>query len=184
MRARKGAQAYQRSPMSTGRRPRCTNRSTTASNWLAATSVASPEEATRRVSNTKVPWPASWGRRTTLLITQPGQTAWLHSGKLGMGTNVRSADVSASRRYKLLVSTPRKTYSPVPGSGANWTKTWRSFSASILPSSKASYRLGQRRWNKRERDNYGKLWAAYSLLSASTVLNSASPACLKHPQTA
>src|SRR6266699_524255 len=184
MRARKGAQAYQREPLITGRRPRCTNRSTTASNWLAPTCVASPEEATRWVSNTKVPWPASWGRRTTKLRTQPGETAWSPSGTLARGTSVRSADVSASRRYKLLVSTPTKTYSPGPGSGANWTKTWRNCSASILPSSKASYRLGQRRGNNGESDNSGKLWAAVQLESASTVLNNASPACLKHPRTA
>src|SRR5260370_33538798 len=151
--------------MSAGGRPRCTNRSTTASNWLAPTSVASPEEAARRVSNKKVHWPASWGRRKTLLITQPGQTAWSHSGKLGRGTNVRSADVSASRRYKLLVSTPRKTYSPLPGSGANWTKTGRSFSASNLPSSKASYSLGSWSWDNGQGNNSGKLRTSQSRLS-------------------
>ncbi len=47
MRARNGAQAYQREPLITGRKPRCTNRSTTDSTWLAPTCVASPEEATR-----------------------------------------------------------------------------------------------------------------------------------------
>src|SRR5438093_546417 len=119
--------------------------------------VPSREEATRWLSNTTVPWPASVGRSTTLLIPQAGHTTWVPSGTWGKGTNVRSTAVSASRRYKLLVSTPRKTYSPGSGSGANWTKIWRSCSASIWPSSKASYRLDQRRWNNGESDNSGKL---------------------------
>src|SRR5258708_6311204 len=97
---------------------------------------------------------------------------------------MRSADGPASRRNNVLVYTPRNTYEPGPGSHANRTKTWRNCSASILPSSNGSYRLGQRRWKNGESDNSGKLWAAVSLLSASTVLNSASPACWKHPETA
>src|SRR2546423_4162378 len=73
-----------------------------------------------------------------------------------MGTNVRSADVSASRRYKLLVSTPRKTYSPVPGSAANWTKTWRSCSASILPSIPGFIQTGPTSREQRRERQLGK----------------------------
>jgi len=51
----------------------------------------------------------------------------------------------------------------VPGSGANWIKTWRSREASILPSSKASYALAHFRGKNGESDNSGKLWAAVSL---------------------
>src|SRR5437773_1640888 len=101
-------------------------------------------------------------------MTQPGLAACVFLGTLAMGTNVRSSAVSASGRYRLLVSTPRKTISPAGGSGAKSTKTWRSCSASIWPSSRASYKLAQVRSKNGENDNSGKLWAPASLDSAST----------------
>src|SRR5205807_4749817 len=51
-------------------------------------------------------------------MTQPGRASCVCLGKLAMGTNVRSSAVSASGRYRLLVSTPRNTISPAWGSGA------------------------------------------------------------------
>src|SRR2546430_1209290 len=101
-------------------------------------------------------------------MTQPGLAACVFLGKLAMGTNVRSSAVSASGRYRLLVSTPTNTISPASGSGAKSTKSWRRRPASIWPSSSASYRLAQLRSKNGENDNSGKLLAAASLESAST----------------
>src|ERR1700694_3882367 len=112
-------------------------------------------------------------------MTQPGLAACVFLGKLARGTNVRSSAVSASGRYKLLVSTPRKTISPAGGNGAKSTQTWRSRSASIWPSSSASYKLAQVRSKNGENDNSGKLRAAASLESASTRLHKASLALPK-----
>src|SRR2546421_11818487 len=112
-------------------------------------------------------------------LTPPGLAACTYLGKLARGTNVRSSAVSASGRYRLLVSTPRKTSSPAAGSGAKSTKTWRSRSASIWPSSSASYKLAQVRSKNGEHDNSGKLLAPASLESASTRLNRASLALPK-----
>src|SRR5260370_38694519 len=100
-------------------------------------------------------------------MTQPGLAAWVFFGKLAMGTSVRSSAVSASGRYRLLVSTPKKTNSPGWGSGAKLRKTSRSRSASIWPSSSASYKLAQVRSKNGENDNSGKLWAPASLERAS-----------------
>src|SRR5216683_2282255 len=97
-------------------------------------------------------------------MTHPGLAACVFLGKLARGTNVRSSAVSASGRYRLLVSTPRKTISPAGGSR----------SASIWPSSRASYKLAQVRSKNGENDNSGKLLAPASLESASTRLNRAS----------
>src|SRR6266581_3573060 len=96
-------------------------------------------------------------------MTHPGLAACVFLGKLAMGTKVRSSAVSASGRYRLLVSTPRKTRSPASGKGAKSTKSWRRRSASIWPSSRASYKLAQVRSKKGENDNSGKLLAPASL---------------------
>src|SRR5207302_11043319 len=112
-------------------------------------------------------------------MTQPGLAACVFLGKLAMGTKVRSAAVSAAGRYRLLVSLPRKTLSPAAGRGAKSTKSWRSRSASIWPSSSASYKLAQLRSKNGENDNSGKLRAAASLESASTRLHRASLALPK-----
>ncbi|HEX6482138.1 MAG TPA: hypothetical protein VF043_25115 [Ktedonobacteraceae bacterium] len=95
-------------------------------------------------------------------------------GHIGDGHQRPSAAVSASGRYRLLVSTPTNTSSPAAGKGAKSTKTWRSRAVSIWPSSKASYKLAQLRSKNGENDNSGKLLAAASLASASTRLNRAS----------
>src|SRR5258708_27394643 len=95
-------------------------------------------------------------------MTHPGLAACVFLGKLAMGTNVRSSAVSASGRYRLLVSIPRKTLSPAAGRGAKSTKSWRSRSASIWPSSSASYKLAQVRSKNGENDNSGKLLAPAS----------------------
>lgn len=97
----------------------------------AVTSVASSIEGTRAVSSTKVPWPACCGKSTTLLITHSGQAARVFLGRLAMGATVRSAAISASGRYKLLVSTPRKAICPGSGSGAKVRNTPRRRLASI-----------------------------------------------------
>src|SRR6266478_6229756 len=99
-------------------------------------------------------------------MTHPGLAACVFLGTLARGTNVRSSAVSASGRYRLLVSTPRKTISPAAGSGAKSTKTWRSRSASIWPSSSASYKLAQVRSKNGENDNSGKLLVDTLLPSA------------------
>src|SRR6266567_7095852 len=112
-------------------------------------------------------------------MTHPGLAACVFLGKLARGTNVRSSAVSASGRYRLLVSTPSKTLSPAGGRGAQSTKTRRSRSASIWPSSSASYKLAQLRSKNGENDNSGKLLAPASLQSASTRLNRASLALPK-----
>src|SRR5207237_8606323 len=119
------------------------------------------------------------GLRTPILMTQPGLATWVFLGRLARGTNVRSSAVSASGRYRLLVSTPRKTTSPAAGSGAKSTKSWRRRWASIWPSSSASYKLAQLRSKNGENDHSGKLRAAASLESASTKLHRASLALPK-----
>ena len=170
--------------MITGRRPRCTNRSTTASNWLAATSVASPEEATRWVSNTKVPWPASSGKRTTLT----DHPAWTHgvvsSGTLGMGTSVRSSRRFGFPAVQVAGIDSQKDVRTRAGKRCKLDKDLAQLLGINLAVLKRFIQAGQRRWKNGESDNSGKLWAAVSLLRASIVLNSASPACLKHPETA
>src|SRR5947208_10521652 len=112
-------------------------------------------------------------------MTHPGLAACVFLGKLARGTDVRSSAVSASGRYRLLVRESRKTISPAAGSGAKSTKTLRSRSASIWPSSRASYKLAQVRSKNGENDNSGKLLAPASLQSASTRLNRASLALPK-----
>src|SRR6266699_3498091 len=89
-------------------------------------------------------------------MTQPGLAACVFLGKLAMGTNVRSSAVSASGRYRLLVSTPRNTISPAWGSGAKSTKSWRSRWASIWPSSSASYKAGPAALKKRRERQFGE----------------------------
>src|SRR5262249_23234377 len=127
--------------------------------------------------------PGSSGRTTTVEYFHPNVRAFDARGEavgmLCIGSVVLSGEVGEKGRSMFVTSTPKSKRFPSLGAGIYLINIFCSAFPSILPSCKASYKLGHFLWKRGDSDNSGNDCACVSVMRASTMSNKASFALRK-----